>query len=79
MDGYEVARRIRQRPEFANLTLIAITGWGQAEDRLRSRAAGFQHHLVKPADPGVLQALLIELDAKRHALGPRSVNAARGL
>jgi signal transduction histidine kinase/ActR/RegA family two-component response regulator len=79
MDGYEVARRIRQRPEFANLTLIAITGWGQAEDRLRSRAAGFQHHLVKPADPGALQVLLNELDAKRHALGPGSVNAASGL
>jgi CheY-like chemotaxis protein len=79
MDGYEVARRIRQRPELDDLPLIAITGWGQAEDRLRSRAAGFQHHLVKPADPGKLQALLAELDAKRRTLGPGSVNAASRL
>jgi signal transduction histidine kinase/ActR/RegA family two-component response regulator len=67
MDGYEVARRIRQRPELDHLTLIAITGWGQAEDRLRSQAAGFQHHLVKPADPSALQALLETLDAERQA------------
>jgi signal transduction histidine kinase len=58
MDGYEVARRIRQRPELNTLTLIALTGWGQMEDRARSREAGFQHHLVKPADPTVLQSLL---------------------
>ena len=58
MDGYEVARRIRQRPELNALTLIALTGWGQTEDRVRSREAGFQHHLVKPADPTVLQSLL---------------------
>jgi len=58
MDGYEVARRIRERPELNALTLIALTGWGQTEDRARSKAAGFQHHLVKPADPVVLQTLL---------------------
>lgn len=75
MDGYEVARRIRQRPELDCLTLIAITGWGQVEDRLRSRAAGFQHHLVKPADPSALQALLVELDAKRRTLGTGSYPA----
>jgi signal transduction histidine kinase/ActR/RegA family two-component response regulator len=66
MDGYEVARRIRQRAELDRLTLIAITGWGQEEDRRRSRTAGFQHHLVKPADPVALQALLTSLDAERH-------------
>jgi CheY-like chemotaxis protein len=66
MDGYEVARRIRERPELAHVTLIAITGWGQAEDRARTRAAGFQHHLVKPADPTKLQALLATLEAERH-------------
>jgi signal transduction histidine kinase/ActR/RegA family two-component response regulator len=66
MDGYEVARRIRKRPELAHVTLIAITGWGQAEDRARTRAAGFQHHLVKPADPSKLQSLLATLEAERH-------------
>jgi signal transduction histidine kinase/ActR/RegA family two-component response regulator len=66
MNGHEVARRIRKRPELDHLTLIAITGWGQAEDRARSRAAGFQHHLVKPVDPTELQALLAALEAERH-------------
>ena len=50
LDGYEVSRRIRQEPWAANVTLVALTGWGQEEDRRRSIAAGFDHHLVKPAD-----------------------------
>jgi signal transduction histidine kinase len=58
MDGFEVARRIRQRSEFDNIVLIALTGWGQAEDRDRTQAAGFDHHLVKPADITALQSLL---------------------
>ena len=48
MDGYEVARRIRANNR--SIMLIALTGWGQEEDRQRSAAAGFNHHLVKPAD-----------------------------
>jgi signal transduction histidine kinase/ActR/RegA family two-component response regulator len=58
MDGFEVARRIRQRSELNHILLIALTGWGQAEDQDRSRAAGFDHHLVKPADITALQSLL---------------------
>jgi PAS domain S-box-containing protein len=58
MDGYEVARRIRERPEFDDVTLIALTGWGQDEDRRRAHEAGFDHHLVKPADISSLQELL---------------------
>jgi PAS domain S-box-containing protein len=58
MDGYEVARRIRERPEFDDVTLIALTGWGQDEDRRRSHEAGFNDHLVKPADISSLQELL---------------------
>ena len=50
MDGYEVARRIRANPNNRHISLIALTGWGQDEDRQRSTAAGFNHHLVKPAD-----------------------------
>jgi signal transduction histidine kinase/ActR/RegA family two-component response regulator len=65
MNGHEVARRIRQRPELDQVTLIAITGWGQAEDRARSRAAGFQHHMVKPVDPAELQALLATIEVER--------------
>jgi CheY-like chemotaxis protein len=58
MDGYEVARRIRERPEHRHVVLIALTGWGQREDRERTRAAGFAHHLTKPADVSVLESML---------------------
>jgi signal transduction histidine kinase len=58
MDGFEVARRIRENRNNDNLVLIALTGWGQAEDRNRTQAAGFDHHLVKPADITALQTVL---------------------
>lgn len=58
MDGHEVARRIRARPEFSHVLLVALTGWGQEEDRRRSRLAGFDHHLNKPADMNALVAVL---------------------
>jgi CheY-like chemotaxis protein len=58
MDGYEVARRIRERPDGGEVTIVALTGWGQDEDRRRSQAAGFDHHLVKPISPEALQAVL---------------------
>jgi PAS domain S-box-containing protein len=60
MDGYEVARRMRQQPWAEGITLIALTGWGQERDKSLSRAAGFDHHLVKPAEPATLKALLSE-------------------
>jgi CheY-like chemotaxis protein len=62
MDGHEVARRIRQQPEFHDVTLIALTGWGQEEDRRSSRSAGFDYHLVKPADVSALRTLLTSLE-----------------
>lgn len=58
MDGYEVARRIRANGANRGIMLIALTGWGQEEDRQRSAAAGFNHHLVKPADIDQLRQLL---------------------
>jgi CheY-like chemotaxis protein len=58
MNGYEVARRIRQSEELRGVTLAALTGWGQEEDRRRSREAGFDHHLVKPVDIDALEKLL---------------------
>jgi len=58
MDGYEVARRIRGREEWRELRLVALTGWGQERDRRQSKAAGFDHHLIKPADVNALQAVL---------------------
>jgi signal transduction histidine kinase/ActR/RegA family two-component response regulator len=61
MDGYEVARRVRAQPEWKDLVLIALTGWGQEEDRRRSQEAGFNHHLTKPVDLDILLALLSDL------------------
>jgi CheY-like chemotaxis protein len=63
MDGYDVARRIRQHRKYKDVVLIALTGWGQPEDRKRSNEAGFDHHLVKPVEVDALQALLASLDA----------------
>lgn len=57
MDGYEVARRLRGMAGLEHTVLAALTGWGQQEDRRRSRAAGFDHHLIKPLEPQVLQDL----------------------
>jgi CheY-like chemotaxis protein len=64
MDGYEVARRIREQSEFDDVTLIALTGWGQEDDRRRSQSAGFDHHLTKPADMGAIEALLLSLKSR---------------
>jgi CheY-like chemotaxis protein len=58
MDGLEAARRIRQEPWGARITLVAATGWGQEHDKERSRAAGFDLHLVKPIDFRELQRVL---------------------
>jgi PAS domain S-box-containing protein len=58
MDGYEVARRLRARPGFERVRLVALTGYGQAEDRERTRGAGFDGHLVKPVDFSLLEQVL---------------------
>ena len=58
LDGYEVAKRIRLEPWGNSAILIAITGWGQAEDKALSREAGFDHHLVKPVESSVWPFLL---------------------
>jgi DNA-binding response OmpR family regulator len=58
MEGYEVARRMRRSKDAPDAKIIALTGWGQERDRQNSRAAGFDQHLVKPADLGSLQAVL---------------------
>jgi CheY-like chemotaxis protein len=60
MDGYEVCRRLRQQPGTERAVLIALTGWGQDEDRRRSGEAGFDHHFVKPVEPSALQKLLAD-------------------
>ena len=60
LNGYEVAERMRQQPWGEHITLVALTGWGQEEDRRKSAQAGFDAHLVKPVD-------LVDLDALMQA------------
>jgi PAS domain S-box-containing protein len=62
MNGYDVAQLLRARHPGRKVTLVALTGWGQEDDRRRAREAGFDHHLVKPAELGELQQLLATLD-----------------
>jgi signal transduction histidine kinase len=72
MDGYQVARRLREVAETRASCLIALTGYGQPADRERARAAGFDHHLTKPADPDALLALV---DAWIESSGAQRVPA----
>jgi CheY-like chemotaxis protein len=58
LNGYEAARRIRQHPWGQAMVLVALTGWGQEDDRKKSAAAGFDHHLVKPVEVDALMKLL---------------------
>ena len=67
MNGYDVARRLRQSPESADAVLVAITGYGQAEDRDLALEAGFQHHLVKPVEPLALLQLIARLASQIEA------------
>ena len=56
-----MARRLRERPETRHALILAMTGWGQDEDRRRSQEAGFDQHLVKPLDPGKVEELIQRL------------------
>jgi len=58
LSGYEVAKQIRTRPWGQSVTLVALTGWGQVEDRERSKLAGFDQHLIKPVEHAALMKLL---------------------
>jgi signal transduction histidine kinase/ActR/RegA family two-component response regulator len=70
-DGYEVARQIRRLPEGQAIFLVALTGYGQPQDRLRAEQAGFDLHLVKPIDPDRINALLAERSRVTSLAGRR--------
>ena len=61
MDGFETARQLRQRAELDKAVLVALTGYGRAEDRQRAAQAGFDHFLVKPTPPNVLTDIALQL------------------
>jgi signal transduction histidine kinase/ActR/RegA family two-component response regulator len=70
MTGYEAARRIRQEEWGRSVLLVAMTGWGQAEDKERAKAAGFDRHLTKPIDPSELQGLISAFLSHRNGADP---------
>jgi signal transduction histidine kinase/DNA-binding response OmpR family regulator len=78
LDGYEVARRMRAMPELAGALLIAVTGYGQSEDRAAAIGAGFDHHFVKPADPEALLGCIRAWSGQRvqGGAGNRRASAA---
>lgn len=61
LDGYEVARTLRSDARFADLVMVAVTGYGQERDRRRTQEAGFDFHLVKPATLGAIQEVLASI------------------
>jgi len=61
LNGYEACRQIRQQPWGKDIVIVALTGWGQDEDRRKSQEAGFDGHLIKPVEHAVLTKLLAEL------------------
>jgi CheY-like chemotaxis protein len=58
LNGLDACRRIREQPWGKDLVLVALTGWGQDDDRRKSKDAGFDHHMVKPVDYDALMKLL---------------------
>ncbi|HJT62385.1 MAG TPA: response regulator [Burkholderiales bacterium] len=74
LDGYAVARQLRERGDTSHVLLIALTGYGQKEDRARAAAAGFDYHYVKPADPREIQAAI---ERGRNTAGEPTLEAHR--
>jgi signal transduction histidine kinase len=73
MNGYEVCRRIRRTASHRPMLVVAVTGWGQEQDKQRARDAGFDYHLTKPFDPAALTDLLISHQRTVSALHPDRV------
>jgi CheY-like chemotaxis protein len=68
LDGYRVAEQIRQHPQLQSACLIAVSGFGQPADVEAARAAGFDHHFIKPVEPSALLPLLEGIAAKLEEL-----------
>ena len=69
LNGYDAARQIRQQAWCKDMVLIALTGWGQDQDRERTREAGFDAHLLKPVDHDVLMKLLASTPGRTWQMG----------
>jgi CheY-like chemotaxis protein len=75
MTGYEAARRIRQQAWGRSALLVAVTGWGQDDDKERAKAAGFDHHFTKPVNPEAVEQVLVRF---LEARAPLTSHAADG-
>jgi signal transduction histidine kinase/CheY-like chemotaxis protein len=75
MDGYELARRLRALPQTKDALFIALTGYGQREDRALALDAGFQHHFIKPADPRAIHAVINDEKGSEQKRAIRSINS----
>lgn len=71
LNGFDVAQKIRAHDPQNRIVLVAVTGWGQDEDRRRSREAGFDHHLVKPVDPASLELIFASVAARIPGVATR--------
>jgi signal transduction histidine kinase/ActR/RegA family two-component response regulator len=67
LNGYDLARRLRQLPVMSDCTLVAVTGWGQDKDRQLAREAGFDHHLLKPLDFDAVERIVQDVCRRRSA------------
>jgi CheY-like chemotaxis protein len=65
LNGFDACRRIREQPWGRGIFIVALTGWGQEDDKRRSHEAGFDHHLVKPVEPAALEELLKSVALRR--------------
>ena len=65
LNGFEACRQIRGRPWGTEPVIVALTGWGQPDDKRRSRDAGFDHHWVKPVEPAALERFLAEIGPRK--------------
>jgi CheY-like chemotaxis protein len=66
MDGYQACRQIRAQAQLAATFIVALTGWGQDQDKERAKQSGFDAHLTKPADLSVLEKLLADVAARQQ-------------
>jgi CheY-like chemotaxis protein len=77
IDGYELARRLRRMPEMDTVVLVALTGYGQEQDRQKAVEAGFDYHLVKPVSLDALQDLLASLPPVEEIIPPTDATSDR--
>lgn len=65
LEGYAACNRLRSQPWGNSLTIVALTGWGEDADRVKTKEAGFDNHLIKPVGPSEVHRILVEIESKK--------------